>query len=210
MRTMLIIPLTIAAGCSGREILPLDSASRCEASLVQTPEEAGWTGLTEAEVMAQIEAFEPRTVSWDRMSPSESQSAISITWVRTETPAQVVERNEAEAEAVECRPGPELVLEMTFEVQINGGEVSSSFEGSISADPAGNILVDGLGDAVLNETWDQVGQQAAADDIPPEDGEAKWRIGLGERWEAAEVGITGTSESWSKFVWAGHWSDAAL
>ncbi|MEQ1505186.1 MAG: hypothetical protein ABMB14_23335 [Myxococcota bacterium] len=208
---MSILSLTIAVGCSGRDILPLDSVSgRCEASVVQTPEEAGWTGLTEDEVMARVEAFEPRSVSWDRMSPSESQSSIRVTWARTEAPAQVVERDEAEAEAIECRPGPELVLGMTFEVQINGGEVSSSFEGSISADPAGNILVDGLGDAALNETWDQVGQETAADDIPPEDGEARWRLGLGERWEAAEVGITGTSESWSKFVWAGCWSGEAL
>jgi hypothetical protein len=71
----------------------------------------------------------------------------------------------------------------------DAGGVWASFVGSVSADAEGDVLVFGTGEAVLDEHWDQIGQQATADNISPD--------------------IYGTREHWSKLAWAGHWSDTA-
>ena len=173
----------------------------CEIVSTLSPEDAGWTGPTEADVLAQLDAFVPRSVTWQH-TLNGREAALDVSWTPTASPPRVVEREGDWG----CRPGPELEVELSLDVVIDGGEVTSTLEGWVSAPVDGStVWVDADGDALLSPAWDDLGQNSES--MQHFDEPAGWRMYVWEEWTLGEMAIRGEGDDHWFVAWTGMWDD---
>lgn len=218
----LVHQFTLAAlvACKSPPV-PLTESTDLECEVTSTPlSETSWSGPSEQDILAAIATFEPAVVAWDESTLNSESSTISFVPTRTVEEARVVERTRggspAEPGDATCRPGPELVLDFTFALQIDAGAVAGEIPGTLAAPTDGStVYVDAYGPVSLDPSWEDLANTSFEDRNPGATA-TEWLFDMSsQEWEAgASVTIEGTGDGEASDVgestsalWSGHWSN---
>jgi len=172
-----------------------------ECHVVSTPlSEYDWEGLNESDVLTALKNDPPSLIVWDKvLSPTESP--MRLAWARTEDGPTVETRS---GSGSTCRPGPELMLPVEFDVDLDDGCVVGSLEGELGTDEKGTVFVSATGSVALCETLEKAATEEAPDTGDPETIEYHLTI-IGEEWERAGVGLWIRSSHHTQTLARGHW-----
>jgi hypothetical protein len=166
-------------------------------------------------------AFAPATVAWDELTLTGESSSLSFMYARTAEPALIVQRSRGnattEVDDTACRPGPELVLDVTFSLLIDDGAVSGDVPGSLAVPVDGStIFVDAYGVIALDASWENAAITSFEERNPGATA-TEWHFVVSfQEWkDGAMVGIDGAGDGNAADVgestsalWRGHWSGA--
>ena len=207
MKTRIAVAVLSFVTCGCHQKVLRDASLECETA--STPLSlSNWTGPTEEEVLSDIAAFVPTRVVWDRATLGSTESSLSLVPVRTAEEARVEERiMPGGAGGGGCRPGPELVVPMTFAVDVDAGAVTGDVLGTFAIgldDSTVFVNIDSL--VELSEDWEALALPSFDDGTPIEP--IDWRLSVAEQpWEAAELYIQsfGYDGHDDPARWGGHW-----
>ena len=141
--------------CEKRIPQPRPVSLECETQ-VASLSEANWNGPTEADVLAAAATFVPTHIVWDEFTMGETESVLVLDGARSTEEARIEVRTMSGGSGGDplCRPGPELVLPMTFAVDVSAGGVIGAVPGTLAIglnDPT--VFVDVLGPVALDGEW---------------------------------------------------------
>lgn len=164
--------------------------------------DSSWPGPSEADVLAALESTLPNVVEWDEHTLGMDRSTVQMTPVRMESEAQVVTRSKQNNEV--CRPGPELVLAMRFEVTVGDNEVVSLLTGTVAVGEEGTdpLYVVAEGPAVLSAEWEEAALAAVVDQRPESVAE-RGMVLFGVPWAESVLDVEASGEGNRTSLWRG-------
>lgn len=113
---------------------------------------SSWTGLGEQEIL-DIALTQPRSiVYWDEFTLDANSSTVNLVMTRTETEAYLVEDDPTDG--YDCNMAPELHLDVSVEISIDDGALTSSMTGYLVNWGTERVQLSAQGTAVLSESWE--------------------------------------------------------
>jgi len=199
--------IALSASCTGANTMgrPADGCM-----VVSTPlAESSWEGSEVGDLLVALTAEAPSSVVWDDSALGMTESVLEAGWTLSDGAATVEERSGFSGIGwADCRPGPELVVPIDIELDVDNGCISGSLQGQVAADLDGKLYVHATGAASLCESLEEVAQDAAAQDCYDTGCEETFTYSItivGPEWTGAQVALGARSEHRALVLVRGQW-----
>jgi hypothetical protein len=199
-------------GCAGSEGKdgdppPVETLHGCIVVEAMPVDEADWDGPTEEEVLARVAASLPNTIAWTS-TLSVASSSVSVVATRTAEPARVLTYEEFNPDdpIAECSVVPQLLLPMSFLVNIDDEGVTATMEGDFAVEAGDEYpLVYAVGPARLEREWLVEAEAEWANKFDRAPPPMSSELVILFRWPAATVSVEATNAGWRRrsLLWSG-------